>query len=226
MKREQYQRFEKVLDFLLRRDWSLLRRFIYNKVYDDAFYDETREMKAATFRSVAEILDRRLTFQSVFDIGCGAGQLLRAFAQLGKQTVGCEISEAGIRQAGNDLIVFQADAGQRILLSRHFDLVTCIEVAEHLDRRNADRLVENCTTYAEQVFFTAAVEGQVGVGHINLQPRRFWVDLFEKRGFSWQQAVSEQIRQEMRDAEVVSWIVENMMVFSRPRYRPEARACR
>jgi SAM-dependent methyltransferase len=215
MKKEQYERFAWVLDFILKRDWPRVTGLVCNKIYDDAFFEEMRGMKIEAYRNVAKILDRNLAFQSVFDIGCGAGQLLQEFAKLGKRCVGCEYSEAGIRRAGETITVFHADAGKEIHLSQHFDLVTCVEVAEHLDRRCSNQLVENCVTYGERVFFTAAPPGQTGVGHINLQPREFWFDLFARNGFEWKRALSAKVAQEMRQEGVVSWIVENLLVFER-----------
>jgi SAM-dependent methyltransferase len=204
------------LDFLLRLDWPLVTGLVCDQVYDDAFFEETREMKIEAYRNVASVLHRNLTFQSVFDIGCGAGQLLQEFAKLGKRCVGCEYSEAGIRRAGETVTVFRADAGKKIHLSQHFDLVTCVEVAEHLDRKRSSQLVENCTTYGDQVFFTAALPGQPGVGHINLQPREFWLDLFACNGFEWKRALSATVAQEMRQEGIMPWIVENLLVFGRP----------
>jgi 2-polyprenyl-3-methyl-5-hydroxy-6-metoxy-1,4-benzoquinol methylase len=214
MKRTQYRRYEKLYDFLLKLDFPVLRKYLINRIYDESFYLETQELKSESLRQVASILCRHLAFETAVDIGCGAGQLLVELKKQGKDVLGCENSAAAIRVAPREVTVFQADAGKPVHLNRQFDLVVCIEVAEHIHKRRSARLVANCTGLGRQVFFTAAPRGQSGVGHINLQPYSFWIKLFAEQGFSHQAALSKTIQESMRAENVLSWITNNLMIFS------------
>jgi 2-polyprenyl-3-methyl-5-hydroxy-6-metoxy-1,4-benzoquinol methylase len=214
MKRERYNRYERIVDFLLSLDLPFFRKYIFNKVYDESFYQETHALKTESFRNVASTLSQHIPFATVLEIGCGTGQLLVELHRNGKNVLGCEISEAGIRGAPEEITVFQADAAKPIHLNRRFDLVLCIEVAEHIRQKHSAQLVANCTHLGRQVFFTAAPKGQTGVGHINLQPYSFWIELFAEHGFVHQEALSRKIQGQMRSENVLSWITNNLMVFS------------
>lgn len=225
MKRAQYKRHEKLFNFLLRLGFPVFQKFMINQVYDKSFYSETHENKIESFRKVASILSRHLTFETVLDIGCGSGQLLAELKQNGKDVLGCEISEAAIKRAPAGITSFQADAAKPIHINRCFDLVVCIEVAEHINKRQSSRLVANCTNLGRQVFFTAAPKGQSGVGHINLQSYSFWIKLFAKQGFKHQVLLSKTLQEHMRAENVLSWIADNLMVFSSQSPSDNLQAC-
>jgi hypothetical protein len=65
-----------------------------------------------------------------------------------------------------------------------YDLVISTEVAEHLPKHAARNFVGNLTSAAAgSIVFSAAAPGQWGDGHINCQPKQFWIDLFADRGW-------------------------------------------
>jgi hypothetical protein len=67
-----------------------------------------------------------------------------------------------------------------------FDCAMSVEVAEHLLPENSSVAVDNLVRAStKHVFFTAAPPGQGGTGHINEQPRDFWIDLFEQHGMRY-----------------------------------------
>jgi len=74
--------------------------------------------------------------------------------------------------------------GSELNLLRKYDLVLCLEVAEHLSPLFAGRLVDNICNHTDTVFFSAATPGQGGYNHLNEQPHSYWVEKFEKRGFA------------------------------------------
>ncbi len=72
------------------------------------------------------------------DVGCALGFTSRAIAKLGYETIGTDISNWGIKQAKDnvgesDFLVADAQAGMPFN-TLTFDLVTCFDVLEHLDR--------------------------------------------------------------------------------------------
>ena len=77
-----------------------------------------------------------------------------------------------------------ADLNRPVDTSEKFDLVVCIEVAEHLDKAAAAPLVRTLTRTAPVVLFSAAPPGQGGHGHVNEQPRAYWHALFAQHGFA------------------------------------------
>lgn len=68
-------------------------------------------------------------------------------------------------------------------LGRRFDLVTCLEVAEHLPSDASETLVDSLCRHADVIVFSAAVPGQGGTGHINERRASFWAALFGTHGY-------------------------------------------
>jgi hypothetical protein len=69
-------------------------------------------------------------------------------------------------------------------IGRTFDLVLCIEVAEHLPARRADSFVADLCRLGPVVVFSAAVPGQGGYGHVNEQWPAYWFTPFESAGYA------------------------------------------
>lgn len=214
MDHSSYKRLRLLYDVVLKTGIPFLGDYVAGKLYDEEYYTEGNELKSCSAKKVAEILDAFISFDSVFDIGCGTGLYLYELHKLGKEALGCDSSAAAIEMAPKSFVVFQADATQPIRVNRRFDLVLCFEVAEHIRRACSEQLVVNCVKGGDVVCFTAAPPGQKGVGHINEQPYQFWIDLFIAQSYRLESTLSERIRSRMRTERVVSWIADNFMVFT------------
>lgn len=215
MKKRVYSRYKMFFDLCLRLNIPYLTKFMRRRIYDDDFFKDTNELKSLSARKVAEIINSYFVFNSVFDIGCGAGIYIAEFKKMGKDVLGCDSSIAGLQFSLNDFTIFHADATLPILLNRKYDIVICFEVAEHIKKKYSRQLVKNCTSNSDTVLFTAAPIGQGGVGHINEQPYDFWNKLFEEMSFRYNSDLSEKIRQQMKKEDVVCWIADNFMYFSK-----------
>ena len=185
-------------------------------IYDDAFFDgpgcaQGRESADA----VARVLHRRFAPRTMFDFGCGTGETLTAMAELDVIAFGCEGSIQGVRRCDARLVVFQADLKQPVHLNRKFDLVTCIEVAEHLPKRSERVLVQSIASAAgKHVMFSASVPGQPGDDHINLQPPEHWARLFQAEGLRWLEDDTKKIREEFSKSGAPFWL-QNAIVLER-----------
>jgi SAM-dependent methyltransferase len=97
-----------------------------------------------------------------------------------------------------------------------FDLAYCFEVAEHVPPALGDRLVAHLAAAAPVVVFTAAHPGQGGIGHVNEQPKGYWIERFKHHGMRHLDAQAEELAGVWRAAPVQSrWLVDNVMVFER-----------
>jgi SAM-dependent methyltransferase len=122
--------------------------------------------------------------RSVVDVGCGNGAWLAEFLTYGVQKV------LGVdKDVALDDLLFPSDRFERIDLSRpfqisgSFDLVICLEVAEHLPPECAESFVDVLVTAGPIVLFSAAVPYQGGTHHVNEQWPDYWEMLFARRGF-------------------------------------------
>lgn len=215
MRKRTYDRWKSLFDIVLRMPSTRLNRWAALRIYDRSFFQDANEEKARSAAAVADILCQFYHFETVFDVGCGCGLYLAELARLGKEAVGCDLSCDGVRLVPPSVTAFQADVTRPIVMNRRFDISMCFEVAEHTRRRFSQTLVQNCVSLADRVLFTSAPPGQGGVGHINERPYRFWIDLFVEQSFGYESALSERVRQAMKEADVVSWISNNFMSFAR-----------
>lgn len=193
----------------------------HDLIYTDDYYREGMEPEAA---KAGPLLSRLICSEfrptRVIDVGCGTGALLDAFRQAGCDTLGLEYSEAALkfcRSRGLDVRKFDLEKDAWTDGDRNFDVVTSIEVAEHLPERVADSYVALLTRLAPVLVLTAATPGQGGVDHVNEQPHDYWIRKFEARGHRFDPALSERWRQELREGGAANWYSRNLMIFRRPR---------
>jgi hypothetical protein len=66
--------------------------------------------------------------------------------------------------------------------------------------------------------FTAAQPGQWGDGHINCQPKEFWIKLFESEGWSYDETATRDFTRAVKgSSEIVNnlpWMIDNFMLFT------------
>jgi SAM-dependent methyltransferase len=121
----------------------------------------------------------------VLDVGCGAGAWVKAHEEAGiTDVLGIDGSYLDPALLLIGRARFQAsDITRPLSLGRRFDLVQCLEVAEHVPAASGPSLVDNLVRHGDHILFSAAVPGQGGKGHINERPLAYWRDLFGLRGY-------------------------------------------
>jgi SAM-dependent methyltransferase len=189
-----------------------------SSLYDRGFFEAHLPWQAE-YDLIADALAGRLAFSSVLDLGCGNGFLIARLAALGREVEGVDGSPHAVELAApavaQRIRVMDLTAPVRLAAR---DLVICSEVAEHLDARHAETLVDNvCLNCRRWVFFTAATPGQGGHHHVNEQPHAYWADKFERRGFRLEAQLTHALRGELAARlNTLWWFTNNAMVFSAP----------
>lgn len=200
---------------------------VYEQIRDGA-----RRSAAVIVPLVCDLLDPRY----VADVGCGEGWFSRQFAENGCAVTAVDRTLGGIdgvtlvdRTEGSvtflqgDLV--NGDAWAYALASVEparvvarptvgergfpYDLVVCLEVAEHLAAGAADAFVATLCALAPVVLFSAAVPGQGGHGHVNEQWPAYWASRFETHD----RHVSGALRWIIwGDDQVEPWYQQNLLV--------------
>lgn len=186
-------------------------------IYDEEFFKNTRTYETASAKAFTDIIAHEFSFNSIIDIGCGVGIYLKEFAAMGKEISGYDGAPAAVEGSLVGDKIKLHDLTTPLRLDQHFDLALCIEVAEHLPPEAASVLVDSMVSLSDTIIFTAAIPGQGdrGIGHINEQPHRYWIDLFAERGYAYNKEVSEDTRHKLKAAGVIWWIVQNFMTFKK-----------
>jgi SAM-dependent methyltransferase len=126
--------------------------------------------------------------RSVIDFGCGSAGVLASLQARGVNVMGLEGTENCIPALQIDASrVLIADLRTVVSLPKKFDLAFSFEVAEHIEEEFASTFVDNLCRASDTILISAAPPGQDGWGHINCQPKQYWIDRFTGREFIFDQ---------------------------------------
>lgn len=153
------------------------------------------------------------------DVGAGSGAMAAEGRRLGLDVVACEYSRFGrmfARAHGVRSLPFDVATSSPAMLGAPADVAYSIEVAEHVPEALADHLVEFLSAAAPIVVFTAAVPGQGGQGHVNEQPREYWIERFAQHGMTYLEDRTEELHDALTThLRAGNWVAANVMVFAR-----------
>ena len=155
--------------------------------YSKGFFKGMRKIRGWQM-ALGHIIGELYNIESVVDFGCASGYYLEGFLKSGAKIRGFEyLLENSIDFMSDEIkpYVEQGNAMEDINCGK-FDLSMSIEVAEHILPEKSDVFVSNLVNASNKyILLTAAPPGQGGTGHINEQPKEFWVDKIEAKGFKF-----------------------------------------
>ncbi len=187
--------------------------------YSSRYYEGLKEDSAGSAREAVPLILRLVSAKSVVDVGCGSGTWTRAYLDAGCEAWGIDGSFVQENQLVFPVSQFRRhDLAQPLSLERRFDLVNCLEVAEHLPEVRADGLVADLCRLGDVVVFSAAVPGQGGTHHVNEQWPSYWQPKFRHQGFVPLDCLRPQL---WGNPKVAWWYVQNMFLYVRETRRPE-----
>ncbi len=173
--------------------------------FDDNWHWDQLFLDLAPIRHLIE----RHRPESLLDVGCGNGLYPWLAQTLGVSTV---LGLDGIAPSATvfaDESYRQVDLHEPFNIGRSFDLVTCLEVAEHLRPEATGPFLDRVGAHArERIVFSMAEPGQPGNGHINCLPMAQVLALWSDRG--WQPDLSETLA--LRALSSLSWLRRNLLV--------------
>jgi len=116
--------------------------------------------------------------ESVLDVGCGEGQAVDYFHELGAFAIGID----GVWQPNSLVQTHDYETGP-LTVGHDFDLVWCCEFLEHLDEKYLTNL-RGSIDAAPLVLVTHAFPGQQGFHHVNCRDQEYWLGFFAGMGYT------------------------------------------
>ncbi len=133
---------------------------------------------------VAEEIVKRIGPRKMLDMGCAKGFLVEAMRKRGVEAYGIDISACAIEAVVPEVRQFCSLKSLTDPLEEKYDLITCIEVLEHVPEEEAKKAVENFCLHSKSVLFSSVANYlHPDDTHINLHPQEYWIDLFRRNGF-------------------------------------------
>lgn len=158
--------------------------------YDEAYYAtyaetpyEQNDEWLALFRHFADRIDAVLRPTTVLDAGCALGMLVQALRERGVEAYGIDISEYAISRVDPSVAEFCRVAPLTEPLTERYDLITCIEVIEHLPADEAEQAIANLCSATDRILLSSTPIEYEEPTHLNVQPPEYWTALMARQGF-------------------------------------------
>lgn len=109
---------------------------------------------------------------------------MKAFYELGYEVYGFDIldDKSAICESENDIIRKNYYLGSILdipKLPKHIDLLTCIDVFEHIPINYIDKMAQELLALAPRYFVFCISKDAISDGHITLKGTGFWVKKFK-----------------------------------------------
>ena len=113
------------------------------KVYSEAFYKRHLEGSLNSAKEIVPLLLKLVHPSSVIDVGCGLGLWLSIFRDYGIEDIcgvdGDYVNRDLLRISHDKFIAHNLNEPLR--MSRKYDLVLCLEVAEHIPQDKSETFI-------------------------------------------------------------------------------------
>ncbi|HMJ89676.1 MAG TPA: methyltransferase domain-containing protein [Candidatus Acidoferrum sp.] len=191
----------------LGQQWLIYNRFVMRQFHDEALFNAPLVVPA--------LMTMFSNTRTVLDVGAGSGAFAAEFQRRGVRAIALERSSHGLalaRKQGVDARKFDLIHTPPVAVGEKADLVYSFEVAEHMPPFLGDALIKFLAGFRCPVVFSAAHPNQGGTGHINEQPREYWIQKFAAHGFTEASARSEELRGQLTTAGASRWFQTNPFV--------------
>jgi hypothetical protein len=180
--------------------------------YDTAFYERQLPGSCYAASCVAKLLADIAMPSSVVDFGCGHGAWLRAFQEVGAETIlgldGDYVNRDHLLIGSENFVA--VDLSDKISLQRRFDIAISVEVAEHISDDAAGVFIDNLVSASDAIIFGAAIPHQGGRNHRNERWQSYWAEKFASHEYRAVDLIRPHL---WNDPEVAPWYAQNTILY-------------
>src|SRR5262245_41460203 len=161
----------------------------YDRHYFDFYgtgpvpYDQKHPEWLSFFGTIADHIVSKIKPTRVLDVGCAKGFLVESLRDRGVEAFGIDISEYAISEVRPDIRLYCRVASALDPLDRSYDLITCIEVLEHLTEEEGRSAIANICRSTNDVLFSSTPDDVIEPTHTNVRPRSWWIERFAEQSF-------------------------------------------
>jgi SAM-dependent methyltransferase len=146
-------------------------------------YEQSEPHWARFFGAVAAQLLQHVQISTALDVGCAKGFFVEALLRRGVDAYGVDISEYAIA-AASDVVRERVSVHDLTApLAGKWDLISCIEVIEHMDPVDAQKAIDHITAATDLVLLSSTPHDFAEPTHVNVHRPQDWAEWFAARGF-------------------------------------------
>jgi hypothetical protein len=135
------------------------------------------------FGGVADAVIATFQPSTTYDAGCAIGLFVRALRERGIDASGGDISEFAVSGAPEGLREHLEVRDLTQPFERRYDLISCIEVLEHMSSSDAHAAIANLCAATDTVLLSSTPDDFTEPTHINVRPPAAWAQDFAAHGF-------------------------------------------
>ena len=146
-------------------------------------YEASEAHWGTFFGGVAAAIVAACSPTTSLDAGCAKGFLVKAMLDLGVDARGVDVSHYAIEAADPSLSGRLAVHDLTQPLDGRFDVITCIEVLEHMAPADAETAIDRLCEATDLVVLASTPHDFVEPTHVNVRTPAEWAASFARRGF-------------------------------------------
>jgi len=135
------------------------------------------------FDQIASRIVEQFDPKTVLDAGCAWGFLVEAFRKRNVEAYGVDVSEYAIQNVHPEMKPYCWVGSATETFPQKYDLITCIEVLEHMPQLEAEKAIENLCVHANEIVFSSTPFDYKEVTHFNVHDPEYWAEQFARHGF-------------------------------------------
>lgn len=162
---------------------------IYNEDYFKNYrggvpYERSEPHWGVFFGNLADAIIREFKPKTVFDAGCAKGFLVEALRERNVEAYGRDFSEYAIGDIPDTLRPFCTLGSIADSVEGQYDLITCIDVLEHMPVDESEKAIANLCNAAPLILFSSSLDEFSEPSHVNVRTPLHWLKLFAQHNFA------------------------------------------
>jgi 2-polyprenyl-3-methyl-5-hydroxy-6-metoxy-1,4-benzoquinol methylase len=170
---------------------SLEKNYVNGEMNYENFYNEINYISPGIH--IEQYLSECLKYVSNGDkwlnVGCGSGNKLKTVLQHKIKLYGMDVVDKSVENANSNGIVCIKHSAASVYpyTDEYFDMITCIDVLEHLTEKDAveaaKQIYRTLKTKKYALLAPALSKDLTGHLHLTVKNKEWWVNLFKDQGF-------------------------------------------
>lgn len=135
------------------------------------------------FGNYADRIVKEINPRKTLDVGSAKGFFVEALRDRGVEAYGIDISDYAIAEVREDIKPFCKVQSALLPIEEKYDLITCIEVLEHLDSKDIPLAIQRMCEAADDIIFSSTPFDYEEESHVSIHAPEYWVEQFAYNGF-------------------------------------------